>query len=88
VSVLHAALQGPAPDAPPVGASITIGPVEAKITAVGSSAWSKVREIGHVVISFNGADVAERPGEICATEVDSDALVGALKTDARITIAA
>ena len=35
------------------------------------AAWSKVREIGHVVINFNGATEAERPGEICASEVDT-----------------
>ncbi|TJX27484.1 MAG: PTS cellobiose transporter subunit IIB, partial [Mesorhizobium sp.] len=31
---------------------------------------------------------AERPGEICASQVDAQALVAALKTDAIITIAA
>ncbi len=44
--------------------------------------------MGHVVISFNGASEAERPGEICASQVDTQALVAALKTDAIITIAA
>ena len=65
-----------------------LGPVSATITAVGSSAWSKVLEMGHVVISFNGATEAERPGEICASQVDAQALVAALKTGAVITIAA
>ncbi|CDX23286.1 Phosphotransferase system enzyme III [Mesorhizobium sp. ORS 3324] len=88
VSVLHDPVQGPSIDAPQIGASITVGPVTAKVTAVGESAWAKVCEIGHVVISFNGAGEAERPGEICATEVDGDALVAALKTDAWIIIAA
>jgi len=86
--VLHKALQGPSVDAPPPGASIVIGPVRASVTAVGASAWAKVREIGHVVIAFNGADAAERPGEICATEIDGETLVGALKPGAVITIAA
>lgn len=88
VSVLHKTVQGPSIDAPRVGASITVGPVKAQVTAVGESAWAKVREIGHVVISFNGAGEAERPGEICASEVDGEALVAALKTDAWIIIAA
>ncbi|MBZ9740890.1 MULTISPECIES: PTS glucitol/sorbitol transporter subunit IIA [unclassified Mesorhizobium] len=88
VSVLHRTEQGPSDGAPAKGASITIGPVSAVITAVGSSAWSKVLEMGHVVISFNGAPEAERPGEICASPVDAQALVAALKTDAIITIAA
>ncbi|MER9295179.1 PTS cellobiose transporter subunit IIB [Mesorhizobium sp. M0621] len=88
VSVLHQTEQGPSDGAPAKGASITLGPVSAVITAVGSSAWSKVLEMGHVVISFNGADEAERPGEICASPVDTQALVAALKTGAIITIAA
>ena len=88
VSVLHQTEQGPSDDAPGKGASITLGPVSATITAVGSTAWSKVREMGHVVISFNGAAEAERPGEICASQVDTQALVAALTTGALITIAA
>lgn len=88
VSVLHRTEEGPSTDAPPVGASITIGPVRATITAIGPTAWMKVREIGHVVITFNGAGSAERPGEICASAVETDQLVAALKPDAMITIAA
>lgn len=88
VSVMHKAVQGPSEGAPQVGASIAIGAVSATITAIGSTAWSKVREIGHVVISFNGATEAERPGEICASEVDAGQLVRALRQDALITIAA
>lgn len=88
VSVLHKTEEGPSDGAPQVGASIAIGPVSATITAVGPGAWAKVREIGHVVITFNGAAQAERPGEICVSEVEVDALVGALKTGALITIAA
>jgi PTS system glucitol/sorbitol-specific IIA component len=88
VSVLHKTEQGPSDGAPEVGASIAIGQLSARITAVGPSAWSKVREIGHVVISFNGAAEAERPGEICASEVSHESLVAALKTDAIIEIAA
>src|SRR5690606_31713778 len=88
VSVLHRSDQGPSEEAPPIGASITIGDVSAKITAVGATAWNKVREIGHVVISFNGAAQADSPGEICATEVDTQALVAALTPDTVITIAA
>lgn len=88
VSVLHKAVQDPSVDAPPPGASIAIGTVNASITAVGASAWAKVREIGHVVISFNGAGAAERPGEICASKIDGETLVAALKPGAVITIAA
>ncbi len=88
VSVLHAIEQGPSDAAPQAGASISIGSLSVPITAVGPSAWSKVREMGHVVISFNGASHADRPGEICALPVDAQALIEALKTDAIITVAA
>ncbi|MER8574301.1 PTS cellobiose transporter subunit IIB [Mesorhizobium sp. M1338] len=88
VSVLHKTEHGPSDGAPQKGASITLGPVSAAITAIGASAWSKVVEMGHVVISFNGAAEAERPGEICASPVDPEALVAALKTGTIITIAA
>ena len=88
VSVLHKTEEGPSDDGPAKGASITLGPVSAVITAVGETAWSKVREMGHVVISFNGATEAERPGELCASEIDTGALVTALTPGAVITIAA
>jgi len=60
--------------------------LKAQITAVGPLAWQKVRDIGHVVISFNGAHEAERPGEICASEISGDALLAALTVGAEITI--
>jgi PTS system glucitol/sorbitol-specific IIA component len=55
-------------------------------TAVGESAWQKVREIGHVVISFTGANSTDRPGEICASEIAGEDLVAALKEGQIITI--
>lgn len=88
VSVLHKTESGPSDDAPTKGASIAVGGLTAAITAVGPSAWAKVREIGHVVVNFNGAAEAERPGEICAAEVDTAALVSELKAGAVIVIAA
>lgn len=86
VSVLHKSDAGPTEDAPTVGTEIRIGALSGSITALGESAWAKVREIGHVVINFNGAAAAERPGEICASEVDVAALVEALAPGATITI--
>lgn len=88
VSVLHSIEQGPSGDAPEPGASLSIGPLSATVTAVGPSAWAKVREMGHVVLSFSGAAHAERPGEICVSAVGREALLDALKTGAIITIAA
>ncbi|WP_435655203.1 PTS glucitol/sorbitol transporter subunit IIA [Brucella pituitosa] len=79
VSVMHVVEEGPEASAPAVGARITIGSLNAEITAVGDSAWQKVREIGHVVISFTGAQSTDRPGEICATEIAGEELVSVLK---------
>jgi len=86
VSVLHETKEGPLENAPARGAPIRIGSLAAEITAVGDTAWKKVREIGHVVINFNGAGEADRPGEICATAIDTAALAAALKADTIIAI--
>lgn len=86
VSVMHVVEEGPAPAAPAIGARIVIGALNAEITAVGDSAWQKVRDIGHVVISFTGADSTDRPGEICASEVDGQSLVAALREGQTIVI--
>ena len=88
VSVLHAIEAEPAADAPAIGATISIGTLDATITSVGSSAWQKVLDISHVVISFNGAGSTDRPGEICASEVDTQALVAQLQTGTSIIIRA
>jgi PTS system glucitol/sorbitol-specific IIA component len=86
VSVMHAVEDGPQEAAPPVGALIAIGDLTARITAVGTSAWQKVRDIGHVVISFTGADSTDRPGEICASEVDGATRVAVLREGHTIVI--
>jgi PTS system glucitol/sorbitol-specific IIA component len=87
VSVLHH--QSHLSDADPApGSRIRLGTIEAVITAIGDKAWDKVREIGHVVVNFNGASVAERPGEICASEIDGAALVAALVAGQEIAITA
>ena len=86
VSVLHRPEADPAETAPTPGAMIHIGTLSAEVTAVGETAWNKVREIGHVVINFNGAGAADRPGEICASAVDTAELAGALKMGAVIAI--
>ncbi len=89
VSVLHAVQDGPSTDAPVPGTRVSVGDsVSAEITAMGDAAWNKVREIGHVVVNFNGATAVERPGEICASVVEPNKLVAALKADAVITIGA
>ena len=86
VSVLHATEAGPSEEAPGPGTPIRVGTLSSKVTAIGATAWKKVREIGHVVITFNGAEEAERPGEICASAIDPAALINELKTGAVIAI--
>ena len=71
VSVLHRVDGAVQLQAPPVGARISLGGLSTRISAVGSSAWDKVRDLGHVVINFNGSSTAERPGEICVEACDS-----------------
>jgi PTS system glucitol/sorbitol-specific IIA component len=86
VSVLHRQSELSTYDEPKPGTPISIGSLRAHITAVGSSAWAKVREMGHVVINFNGASTTDRPGELCATPLEGDHLVAALKVGAPVTI--
>jgi len=86
VSILHSVEISPSDAAPPVGSPIRIGEISAAITGIGDYAWQKVKDIGHVVITFNGSDQVERPGEICASQVDTEDLVSALKVGTTITI--
>lgn len=86
VSVLHRVQQAPTAEPPAVGAKLKLAGVSARITAIGEYAWDKVGEMGHVVINFNGADTALRPGEISAEEVDLEALARALEPGVEISI--
>ncbi|MBZ9656746.1 PTS glucitol/sorbitol transporter subunit IIA [Phyllobacterium lublinensis] len=86
VSILHQIENEPSDTPPPLGSVIQIGDVSARITGIGEYAWQKVKEIGHVVITFNGSEQVERPGEICASQIDAEELVSALKVGTTITI--
>jgi glucitol/sorbitol PTS system EIIA component len=86
VSVLHKVKKATT-EAPGVGSILTIGNESTKITAVGPAAWKKVVDMGHVVINFNGASAAERPGEICAAAIDSAAVLKNLQPGFIISIA-
>jgi PTS system glucitol/sorbitol-specific IIA component len=86
VSVQHVVDGDVARQAPPVGARLTLGALTTGVTAVGSSAWDKVRDLGHVVINFNGASQAERPGEICVQPCDSAAVQREVRSGGRILI--
>jgi len=88
VSVLHAVVEGPSDEAPPVGTPIRVGQVLANITGIGPLAWGKVRDIGHVVINFNGEAEPARPGEITATATEGTELAAALQNGAEIVIGA
>lgn len=88
VSVLHRVVGEAAPDGPTPGMALRIGTLATTLTGVGPLAWAKVREMGHVVVNFNGATDPERVGELCAAEVDLDALGQALKPGSEIVIGA
>jgi len=86
VSVLHEIMEEPTIEVPKVGSFLRIGSLQASLTAIGETAWLKVRDIGHVVISFNGAHEAERPGEICAATLNTQDLIAALSVNQTLTI--
>jgi PTS system glucitol/sorbitol-specific IIA component len=86
VSVLHQIADEPAIIGPGPGAELCIGNLSAILTGVGDHAWAKVREIGHVVVNFNGLDVPERPGELCASQINLEALGAALTAGSEILI--
>jgi PTS system glucitol/sorbitol-specific IIA component len=86
VSVLHQVAGEPSAIGPGPGAELCIGNLSAILTGVGDHAWAKVREIGHVVVNFNGLDVPERPGELCASQINLEALGAALTAGSEIII--
>jgi PTS system glucitol/sorbitol-specific IIA component len=86
VSVLHQIAGEPAITGPQPGAELCIGTLSTILTGVGDHAWAKVRDIGHVVVNFNGLDVPERPGELCASQINLDELGAALTAGSEIVI--
>jgi PTS system glucitol/sorbitol-specific IIA component len=86
VSVLHQIESEPSITGPEPGAELCIGNLSVILTGVGEHAWAKVRDIGHVVVNFNGLDVPERPGELCASQINLDALGAALTAGNEIII--
>ncbi len=85
VSILHEADHADA-SAPVAGDALRIDGQLFRITAVGDTAWQKVSELGHVVFSFNGAAMAERPGEICVETATADRLRPLLRPGATIEL--
>ena len=86
VSVLHRVSEGPSAEAPRPGATIALGDLRVELTAIGDLAWAKVADMGHVVINFDGATEAKRPGEISAGAVAFSALNAAVKAGATLSI--
>jgi PTS system glucitol/sorbitol-specific IIA component len=88
VSVLHAVAEGPTLEAPPVGATITVGDLRASLTAIGHLAWKKIADMGHVVVNFDGSTESNRPGELSASKLSTESLTRAIRPGAAITIVA
>ncbi|MGD1038546.1 MAG: PTS glucitol/sorbitol transporter subunit IIA [Roseiarcus sp.] len=86
VSVLHRVISNPTAEAPAVGAVLRIDGMSTKVTAVGEEAWKKIDDMGHVVINFDGAAVAPRPGEISVAPVDLSALAAVLQPGIEISL--
>lgn len=86
VSVLHRVSQEPTAEPPAVGAKLIIAGAATRITAIGGHAWKKVGEMGHVVINFNAASAAPRPGEISVEGLDLGALSASLRPGVEISI--
>ncbi|WP_428391633.1 PTS glucitol/sorbitol transporter subunit IIA [Lichenicoccus sp.] len=85
VSVLHEAAGSPGA-CPEGGDALRIADQNFCITAVGETAWQKIAEIGHVVFSFNGLAVAERPGEICVEPVPGERLRALLQPGTALSV--
>ena len=76
------------PEQPEPGDVLSIGASQFRITAVGTKAWQNVRELGHAVFVFNGAQEPEMPGQICLEEGGAEGIAGALQPGARLEIKA
>jgi PTS system glucitol/sorbitol-specific IIA component len=72
--------------APEAGDTVAIGGTRLQITAVGSTAWAKALDLGHVTFSFSGAEVAERPGEVCVRPCPAETLAALLLPGAMIEV--
>lgn len=69
MSALHEP-EPPREEPPKPGDILAVGDRELRITAVGEKAWANVRELGHVVLKFNGLTETELPGEMYVEETE------------------
>jgi PTS system glucitol/sorbitol-specific IIA component len=87
IAVLHEPISRR--DAPPeAGDVLTIGPLEFRITAVGSKAWQNIEDLGHAVFKFSGSREAELPGEIQLEESGAEKLGEVVRPGVRVEIRA
>lgn len=86
VSILHQVQDEIVDHLPSVGSFIKLGDLRTQVTAIGDTAWHKVKELGHVVISFNASAKAERPGEICVHVLDTELVKSAMVKGCMVTI--
>ena len=65
IAVLHEPISKR--EAPPEpGDVLAIGPLEFRITAVGSKSWQNIQDLGHAVFKFDGSREARLPGNCTA----------------------
>jgi PTS system glucitol/sorbitol-specific IIA component len=87
IAVLHEPISRR--EAPPeAGDVLTIGPLEFRITAVGSKAWQNIEDLGHAVFKFSGSREAELPGEIQLEESGAEKLGEVVRPGVRVEIRA
>lgn len=86
VSVMHTVQEEMVGYSPSVGSVVKLGDLETKITAIGDTAWLKVKELGHVVINFNASSTAERPGEICVNAINPELVKATVVTGCQIIV--
>ena len=76
-------------EAPPEpGDVLAIGPLEFRITAVGSKAWQNVQDLGHAVFKFDGSHEVELPGQINVEAQGAELLGQELRPGVRLEIKA
>ncbi len=85
IAVLHEPISRR--EAPPEpGDVLAIGPLEFRITAVGSKAWQNIQDLGHAVFRFSGSREAELPGEIHLEEQGAEDLGETVRPGVRVEI--
>ena len=85
IAVLHEPISR-REDPPEPGDVLAIGPIEFRITAVGSKAWQNIQDLGHAVFRFSGSGEAELPGEIHLEEQGAEDLGETVRPGVRVEI--